>query len=288
MRRVEIILGPTAAGKTAYSIEKALQYGCPIINCDSRQLYKGMTIGTAVPSKEELAAVKHYFIQTLPVDAVYTAGKYELDAMELVEKLFADGYETLIMTGGSMLYIDAFCYGLDCFPDVPPQYREQLMECLETEGVEVLAEQLRELDPETADEIDLSNGQRVVRALEVCLFTGKPFSSFKSRNTKSRDFEIVKTGLTLPREELYARIDRRVLDMMDRGLLEEVRSLLPYRNCPALQTVGYKELFDYLDGKTTLDEAVRLIQRNTRHYAKRQMTWWRRDADINWLPRTGI
>ena len=288
MRRVEIILGPTAAGKTAYSIEKALQYGCPIINCDSRQLYKGMTIGTAVPSKEELAAVKHYLIQTLPVDAVYTAGKYELDAMELVEKLFADGHETLIMTGGSMLYIDAFCYGLDCFPDVPPQYREQLMECLETEGVEVLAEQLRELDPETADEIDLSNGQRVVRALEVCLFTGKPFSSFKSRNTKSRDFEIVKTGLTLPREELYARIDRRVLDMMDRGLLEEVRSLLPYRNCPALQTVGYKELFDYLDGKTTLDEAVRLIQRNTRHYAKRQMTWWRRDDDINWLPRTGI
>ena len=288
MRRVEIILGPTAAGKTAYSIQKAQEYGCPIINCDSRQLYQKMTIGTAVPSEEELAAVKHYFIQTLPVDAVYTAGKYELEANELVNKLFADGYETLIMTGGSMLYIDAFCYGLDCFPDVPPQYREQLTECLETEGVEVLAEQLRQLDPETADEIDLSNGQRVVRALEVCLYTGRPFSSFKSRCTKNRDFEIVKTGLTLPREELYERIDKRVLDMMDRGLLEEVQSLLPYRDCPALQTVGYKELFDYLDGKTTLDEAVRLIQRNTRHYAKRQMTWWRRDTDINWLPRTGI
>ena len=288
MRRVEIILGPTAAGKTAYCIKKAQEYGCPIINCDSRQLYQKMTIGTAVPSEEELAAVKHYFIQTLPVDAVYTAGKYELDALELVNKLFADGHETLIMTGGSMLYIDAFCYGLDCFPDVPPQYREQLTECLESEGVEVLAEQLRQLDPETADEIDLSNGQRVVRALEVCLYTGRPFSSFKSRITKDRDFEIVKTGLTLPREELYERIDKRVLDMMDRGLLEEVQSLLPYRDCPALQTVGYKELFDYLDGKTTLDEAVRLIQRNTRHYAKRQMTWWRRDTDINWLPRTGI
>lgn len=288
MRRVEIILGPTAAGKTAYSIKKALELGCPIINCDSRQLYKGMTIGTAVPSKEELAAVRHYFIQTLPVDSVYTAGKYELDAVELVERLFAEGYETLIMTGGSMLYIDAFCNGLDSFPDVPVQYREQLMECLETEGVEVLAEQLKSLDPVTAGEIDLENGQRVVRALEVCLYTGKPFSSFKSRGTKHRSFEIVKTGINLPREQLYERIDKRVLDMMDRGLLEEVKGLLPYRNCPALQTVGYKELFDYLDGKTTLDEAVRLIQRNTRHYAKRQLTWWRRDTDINWLPHTGI
>ena len=288
MRRVEIILGPTAVGKTAYSIRKAQEYGCPILNCDSRQLYKGMTIGTAVPSPEELAAVPHYFIQILPPDAVYTAGKYEMDAMDLVEKLFAEGCETLIMTGGSMLYIDAFCYGLDNFPDVPIQYRQQLMECLDTEGVDVLAAQLKKLDPETAAEIDLSNGQRVVRALEVCLFTGKPFSSFKSRNAKPRDFEIVKTGLTMPREQLYERIDRRVLDMMDRGLLDEVRSLLPYRDCPALQTVGYKELFAYLDGKTTLDEAVRLIQRNTRHYAKRQNTWWKRDTSINWLPHTGI
>ena len=288
MRRVEIILGPTASGKTAYSIQKALEYGCPIINCDSRQLYKGMTIGTAVPSEEELAAVPHYFIQTLPVDAVYTAGKYEVDALKLVEELFARGHETLIMTGGSMLYIDAFCYGLDNFPEVPMLLREQLMDCLRTEGVETLARQLRELDPETAEEIDMSNGQRVVRALEVCLYTGEPFSSFKSRSFKERPFEIVKTGLDVPREELYRRIDKRVLDMMDRGLLEEVKSLLPYRNCPALQTVGYKELFDYLDGKTTLDEAVRLIQRNTRHYAKRQLTWWRRDTTINWLPRTGI
>ena len=288
MKRVEIILGPTASGKTAYSIRKALEYGCPVINCDSRQLYKGMTIGTAVPSKEELAAVPHYFIQTLPVDAVYTAGKYEVDALALVEKLFAQGHETLIMCGGSMLYIDAFCYGLDNFPEVPLELREQLMECLQSEGVTVLARQLRQLDPETADEIDLSNGQRVVRALEVCLYTGKPFSSFKTRSFKERSFEIVKTGLDVPRDVLYERIDKRVLDMMDRGLLEEVRGLLPYRNCPALQTVGYKELFDYLDGKTTLDEAVRLIQRNTRHYAKRQLSWWRRDSGINWLPHTGI
>lgn len=288
MRRVEIILGPTASGKTAYSIRKAQEYGCPIINCDSRQLYKGMTIGTAVPSEEELAAVPHYFIQILPVDAVYTAGKYETDALALVEKLFSEGHETLIMTGGSMLYIDAFCYGLDNFPEVPVQLRGQLMDCLKTEGVEVLAEQLKKLDPETAGEIDLSNGQRVVRALEVCLFTGEPFSSFKSRSFKERPFEIVKTGLDVPRDELYRRIDKRVLDMMDRGLLDEVKSLLPYRDCPALQTVGYKELFEYLDGKVTLDEAVRLIQRNTRHYAKRQLTWWRRDAAVNWLPRTGI
>jgi len=288
VRRVEIILGPTAVGKTAYSIQRALSLGSPIINCDSRQLYKGMTIGTAVPSQEELAAVPHYFIQVLPPDAVYTAGKYELDAIDLVEKLFAEGHETLVMTGGSMLYIDAFCYGLDNFPDIPLKLRQQLMECLESEGVETLADRLRELDPESAETIDIGNPRRVLRALEVCIYTGKPFSSFKEACPKKRDFEIVKTGLTLPREELYERIDRRVLDMMDRGLLDEVKSLVEYRDCPALQTVGYKELFDYLDGKTSLEEAVRLIQRNTRHYAKRQMTWWRRDTSVNWLPHTGI
>ena len=187
------------------------------------------------------------------------------------------------MCGGSMLYIDAFCYGLDDFPEVPLQLRRHLMDCLQSEGVEVLAEQLKELDPVSYAEIDLSNGQRVIRALEVSMYTGEPFSSFKTRRFKDRDFEIVKIGLERPREELYDRINARVLDMMDRGLEQEARSMLPYRELPALQTVGYKEMFSYFDGEYDLDEAVRRLQVNTRHYAKRQLTWWRRDPEINWV-----
>lgn len=282
-RRLEIILGPTAVGKTEYSIAKALEYGSPVISCDSRQLFREMSIGTAVPSPEQLALVPHYFIQTLSVTDPYTAGTYEADALRLMDRLFAEGHETLVMTGGSMMYIDAVCYGLDDFPEVPLMLRQHLLDCLRSEGVEVLADQLKELDPVSWKEIDLSNGQRVVRALEVCLYTGEPFSSFKTRRFKERDFEIVKTGLSRPREQLYERIDARVLKMMDDGLEEEARRLLPYRDRPALQTVGYRELFDYFDGKFPLDEAVRLIQRNTRHYAKRQLTWWRRDPSIRWI-----
>ncbi len=282
-RRLLVILGPTAVGKTSYSIRKALELGSPVISCDSRQLYKEMRIGTAVPSPEELAAVPHHFIQTLSVTQNYTAGMYEADAMVLIDRLFAEGHETLVVTGGSMMYIDALCYGLDDFPEVPLMLREHLMECLRDEGVEVLAEQLRELDPVTCEEIDLSNGQRVIRALEVCLYTGQPFSSFKTRTIKDRDFEIVKIGLQRPREELYARINARVEKMMDEGLEAEARSLLPYRDLPALQTVGYREMFDYFDGKQDLETTVRLIQRNTRHYAKRQLTWWRRDPSIHWI-----
>ncbi len=282
-RRLLVILGPTAVGKTSYSIRKALELGSPVISCDSRQLYKEMRIGTAVPSPEELAAVPHHFIQTLSVTQNYTAGMYEADAMVLIDRLFAEGHETLVVTGGSMMYIDALCYGLDDFPEVPLMLREHLMECLRDEGVEVLAEQLRELDPVTCEEIDLSNGQRVIRALEVCLYTGQPFSSFKTRSIKDRDFEIVKIGLQRPREELYARINARVEKMMDEGLEAEARSLLPYRDLPALQTVGYREMFDYFDGKQDLETTVHLIQRNTRHYAKRQLTWWRRDPSIRWI-----
>ncbi len=282
-RRLLVILGPTAVGKTSYSIRKALELGSPVISCDSRQLYKEMRIGTAVPSPEELAAVPHHFIQTLSVTQNYTAGMYEADAMVLIDRLFAEGHETLVVTGGSMMYIDALCYGLDDFPEVPLMLREHLMECLRDEGVEVLAEQLRELDPVTCEEIDLSNGQRVIRALEVCLYTGQPFSSFKTRSIKDRDFEIVKIGLQRPREELYARINARVEKMMDEGLEAEARSLLPFRDLPALQTVGYREMFDYFDGKQDLETTVRLIQRNTRHYAKRQLTWWRRDPSIHWI-----
>lgn len=282
-RRLLIILGPTGVGKTDYAVSKALEAGSPVISCDSRQIFQGMRIGTAVPDEEQLAAVKHYFIQTVPVTSAYTAGDYERDAVALVEKLFSEGHETLVMAGGSMFYIDAVCRGLDDFPDSDPALREQLWDRLRAEGVDSLAEELSELDPVTYSSIDTKNSQRVIRALEVCMVSGKPFSSFKTGEKRGRSFEIVKLGLERPREELYSRIDRRVLNMIDAGLVEEVRSLLPYRSCQALQTVGYKEIFDYLDGKTTLDEAIRLIQRNTRHYAKRQLTWWRRDPEISWV-----
>ena len=282
-RSLEIILGPTGVGKTAYAISRALECGSPVISCDSRQIYREMRIGTAVPSDEELSAVKHYFIREIPVTQNYTAGIYEVQALELIDRLFAQGHETLVMCGGSMLYIDALCYGLDDFPEVPMQLREHLVECLRDEGVDTLAAQLRELDPVTYEEIDLTNGRRVIRALEVCLYTGKPFSSFKTRRFKERNFEIRKIGLERPREELYGRLDARVLQMMEDGLEEEARSLLPYRDLTALQTVGYRELFEYFDGKTNLDEAIRRIQVNTRHYAKRQLTWWRRDPSIAWV-----
>lgn len=280
-RRLVIILGPTAVGKTDFSVTKALEYGSPVISCDSRQIYKEMTIGTAVPEKEQLERVKHYFIQTIPVTQTYTAGDYEREAITLINKLFEEGHDTLVMTGGSMFYIDAVCEGLDDLPDGDPDLRKSLWERVDSEGLASLVEELEIRDPQTYSRIDKNNSQRVVRALEVCLVSGRPLSSFKSGG-KKRDFEIEKIGLTRPREELYSRIDKRVLNMVEEGLEDEVRSLLPYRDLQALQTVGYKEMFDYLDGKITLEEAIRLIQRNTRHYAKKQMTWWRRDQAIKW------
>ena len=281
-RRLVVILGPTAVGKTDFSVQKALEYGSPVISCDSRQIYKEMTIGTAVPDREQLEAVKHYFIQTVPVTQTYTAGDYENDAISLINRLFDEGHETLVMTGGSMFYIDAVCEGLDDLPDGDPELRASLWERLRAEGVGSLVEELKSRDPETYSRIDKENSQRVIRALEVCLVSGRPLSSFSSGG-KKRDFEIEKIGLSRPREELYSRINQRVLDMIRLGLEEEARSLLPYRDLQALQTVGYKEMFDYLDGKYPLEEAVRLIQRNTRHYAKKQMTWWRRDNSIKWI-----
>ena len=283
-RRLEIILGPTAVGKTGYAIRRALEVGSPVISCDSRQIFQELKIGTAAPSDEELAAVKHYFIRSIPITRNYTAGIYEVEALDLVNRLFAEGHETLVMCGGSMLYIDAFCYGLDDFPEVPLQLREHLMECLRDEGVDVLASQLKELDPVSYEQLDLSNGQRVIRALEVSLYTGKPFSSFKTGTFKERDFDIVKIGLERPREQLYDRINQRVLLMMNQGLEAEARTMLPHRDLPALQTVGYREMFEYFDGKYDLDTTIAHIQANTRHYAKRQLTWWRRDKDIQWVP----
>ena len=282
-RKLVIVLGPTAVGKTDYSIDLALRYGSPVISCDSRQLYRQMSIGTAVPDREQLSRVKHYFIQDHDITDIYTAGKYELEALDLIEKLFSEGHETLVMAGGSGFYIDAVCKGLDDFPPADQQLRQELTRRLQEEGVQSLRTELRMLDPETYHTIDIANGQRVVRALEVCIMTGRPFSSFKTAPIKKRNFEIEKIGITRPREELYRRIDLRARQMIDDGLVEEVRSLEEYRELPALQTVGYKELFGYLDGEYDLERALELLQRNTRRYAKRQMTWFRRDNDIKWL-----
>ena len=286
-RRLLILLGPTAVGKTDYSITLARKHGSPVISCDARQIFRQMAIGTAVPSPEQLRAVPHHFIQTVPVDCAYTAGDYELEAVSLLERLFDEGHETLVMTGGSMFYIDAVCRGLDDLPDGDPVLRRELWDRLRTEGVAPLAEELHRLDPATYAVIDRSNSQRVIRALEVCLLTGRPFSSYKTGTVKRRSFTIEKIGLERPRAALYARIDARVGRMLEDGLVEEVRSLLPYRECQALQTVGYREIFDYLDGRTGLEEAADRIRVNTRHYAKRQLTWWRRDPDIRWIPAEG-
>lgn len=283
VRKLIIILGPTAVGKTQWSLDFAQQYDSPIISCDSRQFYCEMSIGTAVPTADQLAAVKHYFIQDRSIhDGMYTAGKYELEAVALLEKLFDEGHEVLVMTGGSGFYIDAVCNGLDDFPPADIELREKLTARLREEGVESLRSELKMLDPESYHSIDIANGQRVVRALEVCLMTGRPFSSFKTDCRKKRSFEIEKIGLTRPRDVLYDRINRRVDQMFGEGLVEEARSLITDRNLPALQTVGYKELFESFDGLYDLDRAKELIQRNTRHYAKRQMTWWGRDKDIYW------
>jgi tRNA dimethylallyltransferase len=300
--KLVIILGPTAVGKTDYSIETALKYDSPIISCDSRQIYKEMSIGTAVPSAEQLSAVQHYFIHSHTVRELYTAGRYEIEALELINKLFAQGHETLVMAGGSGFYVDALVDGLDDFPSADLQLRNELMARLKEEGVESLRLELKQLDPESYAAIDVANGQRVVRALEVCIMTGKPFSSFKTNSAKKRNFEIEKIGLIRPRDVLYDRINRRVLQMVDDGLVEEVRSLVEYRDLAALKTVGYKEIFDWFDyqnglvstegwGPTTpgdgpvtsLERAVELIQRNTRHYAKRQLSYWGRDKDIRWM-----
>ena len=297
-----IILGPTAVGKTDYSIETALKYDSPVISCDSRQIYKEMTIGTAVPSAEQLSAVQHYFIHSHSVEQLYTAGRYEVEALELINRLFEEGHQTLVMAGGSGFYVDALVDGLDDFPAADINLRNELMARLKEEGVESLRLELKGLDPESYASIDIANGQRVVRALEVCLMTGKPFSSFKTNSTKKRDFDIEKIGLVRPRDVLYDRINRRVVQMIDDGLVEEVRSLVQFRELAALKTVGYKEIFDWFDWQdglvsaegwgpttpgdgpvTSLERAVELIQRNTRHYAKRQLSYWGRDKSIRWM-----
>lgn len=278
-----IILGPTGVGKTDYAIDLALEYESPVISCDSRQIFKEMKIGTAPPSPEQLERVKHYFIFSHSVTDYYTAGRYEIEALELLGELFKT-HKRLVMAGGSGLYIDALCNGLDDFPPADQDLRERLSRQAETaEGLAELAETLKKIDPQSYENIDLCNRQRVVRAVEVTIQTGRKFSDWRKNQKKERPFSIRKIGIMRDREELYDRINRRVDIMMDNGLLDEVKSLKQFEQMPALRTVGYKEIFDHLNGEISLEKAVELIKRNSRRYAKKQLTYWGRDKDIEWL-----
>lgn len=281
-RRLIVVVGATASGKTDLSIVLARRYNAPIISTDSRQVYRGLPIGTAYPSDEQLKSVEHHFIGELDLTQEFNCGEYERQALERLGELFAE-HDTVVAVGGSGLYVRALCEGIDDLPDVDKSLREQLMIRLATEGVESLSEELHRLDPEYYEQVDKCNPARVVRALEVCLSTGEKYSLLRKGAKKERDFEIVKIGVDMSRDVLYERINRRVDIMMEAGLEREARAVLPYRNCNSLRTVGYSEMFDFFDGKTTRDEAVELIKRNTRRYAKRQMTWFRRDADIRWF-----
>lgn len=277
-----VIVGPTGAGKTDLSLRLAAHYRAPILSTDSRQIYRGLPIGTAQPTAEQLQAAEHHFIASRDVTQEFNCGMFETEALQLLETLFRRG-PRVVAVGGSGLYVRALCEGMDDLPPAAGPLRAGLVHQLETEGVEALAQRLKELDPRYYEEVDRQNPARVLRAVEVCLQTGRPYSSQRSGARKPRPFDILKIGVTLPREELYARIDRRVDAMMEAGLEEEARRMMPYRRCNALQTVGYKELFDCFDGKITRDEAVALIKRNTRRYAKRQLTWFGRDGEIRWF-----
>ena len=272
MPKLVIITGPTAVGKTAFAVEMAMQLKTEIISCDSRQMYREMRIGTAVPTTEELNAAPHHFIGNLSICDYYNVSMYEQECLQLLTKLFAR-HETVIMTGGSGLYIDAVCKGIDDFPTVDPEIRKSVTARFESDGIEYLRRQLSMLDPEHYAKVDLRNHKRIMKAIEVCIQTGRPYSSFLTAQPRIRPFEIEKIALTRPREELFERINRRTIKMMEQGLLEEARQLYPQRHLNALNTVGYKELFAHFDGQHDLDTAVELISRNTRRYAKRQLTW---------------
>ena len=273
-----VVSGPTAIGKTALSLDIAKKYNSEIISCDSRQFFKEMSIGTAVPSKDELEEVKHHFIQNMSIADTYSVGKFERDALSKIEELHKSS-NIVVMVGGSGLYIDAVCRGLDDFPTVSKELRDELNNRCKTEGIEVIANELQLIDPEYHKIVDKLNPHRIVRALEIYKASGKTFTSFRIRQQQQRNFKIVKVILSRDREELYQRINKRVDIMLEQGLLEEVKSVYQYKDNNALQTVGYKELFAHLDGEISLEFAISEIKKNTRRYAKRQMTWFRRDSE---------
>ena len=277
-----VIVGPTGSGKTNLSIGVAQHYACPIISTDSRQFYRGIPIGTAQPTEEELALVEHHFIASHALEDDFNCGAYEVAALARLEELF-QRHDVVVAVGGSGLYIKALTEGMDDLPEVDPALRSSLAARLKAEGLEAMAELLRELDPAFYEVVDRKNPARVLRALEVCLTTGKPYSSLRTGVRQKREFNIVKIGTQMQRDVLYDRIDRRVDMMITEGLEHEAREVYHLRHLNSLQTVGYREMFDYFDGKTTREEAIELIKRNSRRYAKRQMTWFRRDEEIAWF-----
>lgn len=281
-KRLIVIVGPTGSGKTDLSIRVAEHYACPIISTDSRQFYRGIPIGTAQPDSEQLERVEHHFIASHELTDDFNCGAYEVAALKRLDELFAK-HDTVVAVGGSGLYIKALCEGMDDLPEVEPALRGELAERLKSEGLEALTEELRKLDPAFYDVVDRKNPARVLRALEVCISTGKPYSSLRTGEKRQRSFGIVKIGVNMERAMLYERIDRRVDIMVEAGLEDEARAVYPLRHLNSLQTVGYREMFDYFDGTISRDEAIELIKRNSRRYAKRQLTWFGRDEEIEWF-----
>ena len=275
-----VITGPTAVGKTALTIEIARHYGIPVINADSRQIYRELKIGTASPTDEQLQQARHYFVGTISINDYYNASMYEQEVLSLLEDSPSD---INLLSGGSMMYIDAVCNGIDDIPTVRDDIREEMKRRYAEEGLEALCEDLRRLDPEHYAIVDRKNHRRVIHALEICYQTGNTYTSFRTQQKKSRPFRIIKIGLNRDRDELYNRINARVDDMMQQGLLAEAKRLYTYRQANALNTVGYKELFDYIDGKWSLEESVERIKGNTRRYARKQLTWFKRDPEVRWF-----
>jgi tRNA dimethylallyltransferase len=277
-----VITGPTAVGKTALCMDLATHFGIPIINADSRQIYRELKIGTARPTEEQMRQIKHYFVGTLGLEDYYSASLFEQQVLELLSQLFQT-HDYALMAGGSMMYIDAVCNGIDDIPTIDDETRALMKRRLAEEGLEQLCEELKRLDPEYYEIVDRQNPRRVVHALEICTMTGQTYTSFRRREKRERPFRIIKIGLNRKREELYDRINQRVDEMMANGLLKEVKVMYPKRSLNALNTVGYKELFDFLDGRWTLEEAVERIKGNTRRYARKQLTWYKKDDQIRWF-----
>ncbi len=275
-----VVTGPTAVGKTALTIELARHYGIPVINADSRQIFRELRIGTASPTEEQLRQARHYFVGTKSISDYYNASMYEQEVMELLK---VSPTPINLLSGGSMMYIDAVCNGIDDIPTIRDDIRQEMKRRYETEGLDALCDDLQRLDPEHYKIVDRQNYRRVIHALEICYQTGRTYTSYRTQQKKPRPFRIVKIGLNRAREQLYQRINARVDEMMAEGLLDEVKTLLPYRQLNALNTVGYKEMFDYLDGRWPLEEAVERIKGNTRRYARKQLTWYKRDPEIRWF-----